>query len=146
MRAVAKPWHLVHLTIYIYICIILTSICIYVSSRKPADSLAHGPPTGIFAHCLATCSRQSPLTSLGAPFFTSKRRLSQDEKGYPPKPMYLLSFSIPYRGGCDVNFTPSRCSLPDVSQSCDPARQVPEFLAPFQLQTALESSEKRAPP
>ena len=57
----------------------------YVTSRKPADSLAHGPPTAIFAHCLATRSRQPPLSSLGVPFFTLKMHLSQEEKGHPPK-------------------------------------------------------------
>ena len=68
------------------------------------------------------------MSCLGVPFFTSKAPLNQDEKGLPPKPMYYSFISTPYRGGCDVNFTPYRYSLPDVSQSLDLARQVFESI------------------
>ena len=46
---------------------LLPGVGVYVDDRK------EGPPTAIFAHCLATRSRQAPLSSLGVPFFSLKR-------------------------------------------------------------------------
>ena len=54
------------------------------------------------------------------PFSPRNRPCTETEKGAL---CIRLPVSTPYRGGCDVNFTPCKYSLPDIAQSLHLARQ-----------------------